>query len=89
MVVDKTKRKLKIGQTVDILLVGMFHGKVIAIKDSPIALSPNQQIQPHVAIQIISTPFIRPDGAVDDVYIIAEADPNDPLIKDASKIVTH
>lgn len=89
MIRDKTGRKLKIGQIVDVLMVGMFHGRVVAIKDSAIALSPNQSIQPHVVVTIISTPFIRPDGLVDDVYIIGEPDPNDPLLKDTEGKIIH
>lgn len=81
IVKDKTGRKLKIGQIVDVPVMGVFQGKIIAIKDSPIIISKDQQIHPHVAVAISMTSYIMPDGAVRDLYIIAEPDPNDPLVK--------
>jgi hypothetical protein len=80
VIVDRTGRKIKIGSFVDINCVGMFHGKVIAIKDQSIQLSPKQQINPHVVIDVIFTPFILPNGCVPDVYIIGDPDPKDPLV---------
>lgn len=87
MTQDKTGRKLKIGQVVDVVMLGTFHGRVIDIKDTPIALSPNQVLPPHVVIQIMSTPYIAQNGAVADVYILQEPDPKDSPT--GIKLVTH
>lgn len=72
---DKTGRKLKEGQIVDIQLVGMFQGRIREIKDSPITLPGNQQIAPHIVVDIVSTPYIHPAGFVPDLYIMAEPEP--------------
>ena len=82
MVMDKTGRKLKIAAPVDVLLIGMFSGKLIGIKEQPIVLSPQQQIAPHVIIAVSITPYIMPNGYVPDVYIVGEPDPKDPLVMD-------
>lgn len=86
MTQDKTGRKLKIGQVVDVVMLGTFHGKVIDIKEAPVALSSTQSLPPHVVIQIITTPYIAPNGAVADVYILAEPDHKE---KSDIKLVTH
>lgn len=80
MTTDKTRRKLRIGQVVDVVMLGTFHGMVMDIKESPIILSQTQQLPPHVVIQIISTPYIAPDGSVADVYILKEPDPQKGII---------
>lgn len=87
IVTDKTGRKLKVGQMLDTFCLGMFQGKLIAIKEAPIVISKSQQIQPHIAIQIVITPFVAPDGSVPDVYIIGEPDPNDPLVKQSKGLI--
>lgn len=86
MVTDKTGRKLKIGQVVDVVMLGTFHGKVIDIKEVPFALSSTQTLSPHAVIQIITTPYIDKNGAVADVYILQEPDPKE---KSDIKLVTH
>lgn len=73
IIVDKTGRKLKVGQTVDVMLLGMFQGDILQIKDSPISIPGHQPILPHIAIAVVSTPFIAPNGMVHDVYIIGES----------------
>lgn len=84
-IVDKTGRKLKVGQIVDMCCMGMFQGKLVAIKDTPIMLSPQQQINPHIVVQLILTPYITPEGFVPDTFIIRDADPNDPIVKDSER----
>lgn len=74
-VTDKTGRKLKVGQVVDIMLIGMFRGQVVEIQDNTI-VSPAVQIPPHATVQVITTPLMAPDGSIPDVYIVQEPDPN-------------
>jgi hypothetical protein len=83
IICDRTGRKLKVGQIVDVFMAGMFNGKILDIKETSIALGPGQTIHPHVVITIPATPFIGPDGKVSDVYIIQEADPRDPVVINA------
>lgn len=78
---DKTGRKLKIGQILDVVMLGTFQGKLVRINSESIVLAPGQQSPPHVVIQIITTPLVHPSGLVPDVYIIGDPDPNDPLVK--------
>lgn len=80
MVTDKTGRKIKVGQIVDVQLMGMFQGKVFKIVEAPISIPGGNQIHPHVAVQLYSTPQIMPNGMTWDVYIIGEPDPKDPLV---------
>lgn len=82
-VTDETGRKLKVGNIVKVQLIGMFSAKVLAIKDTAIVLSPQQMIQPHIVLQVPITPTIMPNGAVPDVYIVAEPDPKDPVVIEA------
>lgn len=82
-IIDNTGRKLKVGQILDVMLIGMFKGKLIGIKESPIALSKAQVINPHIIVAVSVTPFIAPNGLVPDVYIIGEPNPDDPLVKEA------
>lgn len=84
-IVDKTGRKLKIGQILDTFMLGIYQAKLIGIKDSSIMLSPQTQIPPHIILACSITPYIRPDGYVPDVYIIADANPNDPVVKEAEE----
>ena len=81
MVTDKTGRKLRVGQIVNVMLIGMFEGKLVDIKDMPVILSPQQQVPPHLIITTLITPYIAPNGVVPDVYIIGNEDPNDPVVK--------
>lgn len=85
MATDKTGRKLKIGQIVDVVMLGTFSGKVVSIKDKAIVLSASQQLPAHIVIQMPVTPYIQPDGMVTDVYITAEPDPKDPIVIAAEK----
>lgn len=85
MIVDKTGRKIKVGQMVDVMLFGMFQGKILAIKEKPFLISPQQQINPHIVIACTITPFVHPSGGVPDVYIIGEPDPKDPLVIESEK----
>jgi hypothetical protein len=75
LIVDKTGRKVKVGQVVDVMMLGMFQGQVVKIVDQLIALPDNSNIPPHIIIQIIATPHIHPNGVTPDVYIIAQPDP--------------
>lgn len=77
IIVDKTGRKLKIGQMLDVMLVGMMKGKLVDIKDSVIQLSPTQIIYPHLVVSMVVTPNIQQNGFVDAVYIVADADPKE------------
>ena len=88
IITDTTGRKLKIGQTVHMMLVGTFEGKILAIKETPIVIGPQQNIPPHIVIQAVITPFIDPHGMVGNTYIIAEADPKDPLVKAANELAS-
>ena len=79
MIKDYTGRKLKVGQIVDLNMVGMYKGKVVDIVENPIILSPQQQIHPHAVIQVLMTPAIQPDERV-FVYVVDEPDPKDPVV---------
>lgn len=72
---DKTGRKLKEGQIVDIQLIGMFQGIVRHIKSTPLEIPGHDPIRPHVVIDVVATPFIAGSGFVPDVYIMREPDP--------------
>ena len=84
MTKDYTGRKLKVGQMVDICLIGMYRGKVVEIREAPIVLSPKQQLPPHAVVQVVMTPSIQQDGVV-SIYIIEEPDPKDPLVLAAAE----
>lgn len=77
LIVDKTGRKLKVGQIVDVMMMGMFQGKIAKITENPILLPDNTQINPHIVIQFICTPGILPNGLTPEVYIVGEPDPKD------------
>ena len=83
IIVDKTGRKIKIGQIVDVFMLGIYQAKIIDIKEQPLVLSPQQQIPPHIVLAASITPYINQQGYVPDVYIIADPDPKDPLVKEA------
>lgn len=83
---DKTGRKLKEGQIVDIQLIGMFQGIVRHIKSAPIQLPGGETIRPHVIIDVVTTPFIAGNGHVPDVYIMRDPDPTSSK---GSKLVTE
>lgn len=85
MIVDKTGRKLKIGQVLDMIMIGSYQGKLIGIKEQPIIMSATQQIPAHIVIACSITPHINRGGMVPDVYILADADPNDPIVKAAEE----
>lgn len=77
-ILDKTGRKLKIGQLCDIMLVGMFQGQLIKIEENPISIPTKPPIPPHIALAVSITPFIDPrSGYVPDVYIIQDVDPRE------------
>jgi hypothetical protein len=83
MITDKTGRKLKVGQMVDIPVFAVLTGKVMVIKEHAIALSANQVIPPHVVIALNLTPGIHPNGMVSEIYVTQDADPKDPLVIEA------
>lgn len=85
MVKDRTGRKLKVGQIVDIMLMGPHQAKVTKIVESPIILGGNQQVAPHIVVVLPLTPYVQSNGYVSEVYIIQEPDPNDPLVKEGDK----
>lgn len=75
MVVDKTGRKLKIGQICDVFLMGMFQGQLVKIVENPISVPTHAPIPPHIVLMVTITPFIAGNGLVPEVYIIGEPDP--------------
>lgn len=79
-IMDKTGRGIEVGQVVDMPLLGTFQGMIMEITEAPLVLSREQVIPPHLKVQIIATPAIMPNGYVDRVYIIGEADPENPLV---------
>ena len=81
IVLDRTGRKLKLGQICDVFLMGMFQAKLIGIKDQPIQIPGHQPLPPHIILAASITPYIGPNGYVGDVYIVQDADPRDPITK--------
>lgn len=71
MVNDKTGRKLKEGQTVDVMMLGLFQGQVVKIVENPIEVPGAGQIPPHIVIQMVITPAVR-NGYVPDVFILKD-----------------
>ena len=80
MITDQTGRKIKIGQLVNMCLVGMYTGKVVAIKEAPLALSSKQVIPPHIVVVVEMTPNIMQNGLT-QCYIVSDPDPRDPLVQ--------
>lgn len=80
MITDKTGRKLKLGQLVDIPANSMMTGQVIEINESTLALPGNQQAQPYVIVQLMPVQMRlarKPNGdlIVPDAYVVADAPP--------------
>lgn len=76
IIVDKTGRKLKPGESiVDVSVAGMVQGLIINVIDQPIAIPGNPPIVPHIVVAVTLTPRIQPNGMVHGVYIIGEHDP--------------
>lgn len=76
-IVDKTGRKLKVGQIVDVMMMGMFQGRIEKIAENAIALPDGNVINPHIIIMIPCTPGILPNGLTPEVYIIGEPNPKE------------
>lgn len=84
MAVDKTGRKLKVGQMVETILMGGYQGKVVDIKEQPIMLSATQGVGPHLVILVsIHCPIDQAGRA--GICIIQDADPKDPLVIEANE----
>ena len=68
---DRSGRELKVGQTIDIHLNGMYTGTIVDIREIPIAVTKNQLTPPQIAIQLVLT-HVPNDGRNAGVYVIAE-----------------
>lgn len=68
---DRTGRELKKGQSVDILLNGMFTGVIIDIREVPIAVTKDRLAPPQLAIQLI-VQHVPATGSNAGVYIVGE-----------------
>jgi len=79
--VDRSGKTLAVGQSVDILLSGMFTGTLVEIHDVPMAVSQNKFAPPQLVIQI-SVHHVPKDGIHAGVYIVADEQP-----EAASKLV--
>lgn len=75
---DMAGRDLKEGQTVDICLQGMFHATVVGVRELPTMVNPTQMAPPQIIIQVIIPMTAEPNGTVEGVYVVRQADEKKP-----------
>lgn len=84
---DKTGRKIKIGSEIDTLMNGMYSGKVIGIEDAPLQIPGRPPVPPHIVVGVQFWLQIYKEQTgwlfVPHAYIVAEPDPNDPIVREA------
>ena len=68
---DRVGKELRLGQSIDIHLNGMYTGTIIDIREIPLAVSKNQLAPPQIAIQMVLT-HVPKDGRNCGVYVVAE-----------------
>ena len=74
---DRTGRTVSIGETVDIILNGVFQAIVVDIKDVPMIL-PNGQKQPPQVLLAVSLAHVPQDGKHCGFYIVGQSQPQEP-----------
>lgn len=75
---DVTNKKLKVGQVVDMQLIGMFRGTVVAVNDSVIAIPGQQPMLPHVIVDFHIPKFMSaPDQPLQCIYVVQEPSEED------------
>lgn len=79
MIVDRTGRKLKIGQLVEFPWSGMMQGKIVKIIERPIMINAKEGIAPQVVVVTERPHIVQGDRC--NLYIVADPDPNDPIVK--------
>lgn len=72
--IDRAGRLIKKGQTVDILLNGMFTGVVVDVREVPMVIATGRMAPPQLAIQLM-VQHVPQDGERAGVYIVGEPEP--------------
>lgn len=90
MITDKTGRKLKEGQEVDILLIGMYRAKIVRVIESPIMLPDGNSLAPQVLVALAPVKAaIRQDGSIDQVYIVAQPEDQEKSTKPSGLVLVQ
>ena len=69
---DRTGKTVQVGQTVDILLNGIFQAEIIAIHEMPMIMPNKQAVQPQVQLRLLLS-HVPHDGRNCGFYIISES----------------
>lgn len=85
---DVTNKKLKVGQTVDMQLIGMFRGTVVAVNDSVIAIPGQQPMLPHIIVDFHIPKFMAaPDQPLQCIYVVHE--PTEEEMKNLQEAIAN
>lgn len=82
---DTRGQPLEVGQIVDIQLIGMFRGTVIAVNQNSLAIPGSQPMPPHVIVDIQVPRFIQGSQDLQCIYIVRSTSKSDPVPVDIHK----